>query len=329
MNAKKVFQLTQRQLKKAIKKHLKGHGRTYESDQGYLYSPGTVPVLLVAHLDTVHKESPSIICMSDDGNVWMSPQGIGGDDRCGVYALLKVAEQHDVHLLFTEDEEIGCIGADLFTKAGLYPNVNFIIEVDRKGANDAVFYDCANQLFTDFVLSFGFEESYGSFSDISLIAPHLGVAAVNLSSGYHEPHTTHEYVVWSELNETIRRICEMVQTTCDKPFEYIEEKKYSRYYSGRYFDSGYHGFDSYGWDYPSLTHAKEVELSEFEGVLLEEDGVYYDEAPEGAFGIDRNGNVYELFLENWASMMPGLKAVNNNFDEIRFDPSKAETYNVY
>lgn len=46
-----------------------------------------VPVLLVAHLDTVHESPVRTICTSQQGNILMSPQGIGGDDRCGVYGL--------------------------------------------------------------------------------------------------------------------------------------------------------------------------------------------------------------------------------------------------
>ena len=68
---------------------------------------GVAPVMLVAHLDTVHAESVKDICKTDGGNILMSPQGIGGDDRCGVDALNKIYNLSAVkpHLLFTCDEE--------------------------------------------------------------------------------------------------------------------------------------------------------------------------------------------------------------------------------
>lgn len=161
----------------------------------------------------------------------MSPQGIGGDDRCGVYALAKIHELSEVkpYLLFTCDEEIGGIGAEWFCKAHndkrLPPELDtlkFIIEIDRRGSNDAVFYDCANPDFEEYILSSGFELAHGSFSDISFIAPELGVAAVNLSSGYHNPHTLHEYINRAELEHTIQRVIQIIKELDGLPrFEYV------------------------------------------------------------------------------------------------------------
>ena len=47
----------------------------------YVLVPGDAPVMLVAHLDTVHKDRVRQICKTSNGNILMSPQGIGGDDR--------------------------------------------------------------------------------------------------------------------------------------------------------------------------------------------------------------------------------------------------------
>ena len=75
--------------------------------------------MLVAHLDTVHDEPVRDICVSADGNILMSPQGIGGDDRCGCFALVKVFQSAQVKpwLLFTCEEEVGGIGAKYFCLA--------------------------------------------------------------------------------------------------------------------------------------------------------------------------------------------------------------------
>ena len=138
--------------------------------------------MLLAHLDTVHKEPVKHICRTENGNILMSPQGIGGDDRCGVYALTAVYEQSQVKpwLLFTCDEEIGGVGAEAFCakhKAGKTPKeldeMKLLIEIDRKGRNDAVFYDCDNPEFEKYITGKGFETEWGSFSDISYVAPEL------------------------------------------------------------------------------------------------------------------------------------------------------------
>ena len=320
MDARKIFQLSQSKLKREIQNTLMERGREIISRNGYLYSPGKLPVMLVAHLDTVHRDLPKIICTSDDGNVWMSPQGIGGDDRCGVYALLSIAEKFDVHLLFCEDEEIGAIGARNFCKSDIVPDINYIVEIDRKGSNDAVFYDCANPEFTEFVLSFGFKEELGIFSDISVIAPALGVAAVNLSSGYHNAHKTEEYVVWSELRNTIERVEKMLATETTF-FEYIEDS-ISRWSN---FDYGLHGFNS-----KTFTAGNTILLTEFSGVLIDkETSSTYNDLSDDLFGIAKNGDIYSLYIGNYAEKIDGVKAVDNNYREIVFDEAVAVEYEVW
>jgi hypothetical protein len=184
--------------------------------------------MLVAHLDTVHKQLPSIICYSMDGDYMMSPQGIGGDDRCGVYIILCLLNQLPFrpYVLFTMGEEVGCVGAKAFMDY-MYlqddiPDLKYIVEYDRKGNKDCVFYQCDNKKFTKFVTEFGFVEAYGSCSDISYIAPEFGVAAVNLSSGYFNPHTQHEYVCMSDMEWVIEASLEMLCAESEH-FKYIKK----------------------------------------------------------------------------------------------------------
>ena len=200
----------------------------------YLLVQGEVPVTLIAHLDTVHKQPVREICSSSCDNILMSPQGIGGDDRCGVYALAKIYEQSSRKpwLLFTCDEEIGGIGAHVFCEdhaKGKLPeslgNLKFLIELDRKGSRDAVYYDCGNDDFEEYITSKGFRTAQGSFSDISLIAPKLGVAAVNLSSGYYDAHTLHEHINVGQLEAVIGKVVDMVTEAAEDTvprFEYRE-----------------------------------------------------------------------------------------------------------
>ena len=220
---------TQKQLFKRLCKKFKG--KTLISKGNFILVKGVAPVMLVAHLDTVHEQPVKDICTSADGNIIMSPQGIGGDDRCGCFALVKVFQSAQVKpwLLFTCEEEVGGIGAKYFCLAHkqkqLPKNLDtlkLIIEIDRRGSNDAVFYQCANLDFEKYITDKGFKTAQGSFSDISLIAPELGIAAVNLSCGYYQAHTRHEYIIRSELESTIEKVSEMVNginlTKRDKNF---------------------------------------------------------------------------------------------------------------
>ena len=69
----------------------------------------------------------------------------------------------------------------------------------------------------------GFQTALGSFSDISLLAPELGVAAVNLSSGYYNAHTLHEHIITTQLDNVIQRVGEIIAEVSELPrFEYVE-----------------------------------------------------------------------------------------------------------
>lgn len=235
-NFEKILRKTQEELFKSIAVK----NDAVSSEGAYVYIQGNAPILLIAHLDTVHSESVQVICKSDNGNIWMSPQGIGGDDRCGVYALIKIHAECSIkpHLLFTCDEEIGGIGAKYFTLdylAGAFKEllrIKLIIEIDRKGKNDAVYYDCSNAKFEEYISSKGFKTAQGVFSDISIIAPALGVAAVNLSSGYYNPHTPHEYINIRHLFNTIAKVKAIVEESPNLPqFKYEIAEKYAHFNS--------------------------------------------------------------------------------------------------
>ena len=244
---------TQRKLFKQLCKTYDKQALVYKGK--FILVRGEAPVMLVAHLDTVHSEPVRDICTSCDGNILMSPQGIGGDDRCGVYALSTVYDLADKKpwLLFTCDEEIGGRGAEMFCRLHTMKRLpdeldklKFIVEIDRRGSCDAVYYDCSNPDFEDYVSSKGFVTATGSFSDISLVAPELGVAAVNLSSGYYNAHTLHEYINRAELEATIEMVCEMVSDAALEDFPAFE-----------FFDAIFDKFfGDYYWEDDDLFHLK-------------------------------------------------------------------------
>jgi len=246
---------TQEKLKAFLKAELIERGYSPIDQDGFLFAEGELPVMLTAHMDTVHHDNCTIVCTSPDGKYWMSPQGIGGDDRCGIFAIMKIIETHKCSVLFTEDEETGCVGAKKYAdfakknpdKTEYVPkNLNYIIEIDRKNADDAVFYSCDNPDFEKFVTEdTGFKTAHGSCSDISYVAPALGVAAVNFSSGYYNPHQISEYINLAELNENIRRIKAIIDKPSEK-FEYIEKKTVYSSYSGGYYGKK-HNYDDYDY----------------------------------------------------------------------------------
>lgn len=251
----KICKFEQMALKDILIDELLAAGYEVNYGDGYLYARGTLPVLLTAHLDTVHK-TPVIDFYEyyDADNlrhIISSPQGIGGDDRCGIYMILQIIKTHKCSVLFCEDEESGGIGSRKFCKSKLIDELaelKYLIELDRANSIDAVFYDCENDDFTKFIeKNTGYKTAWGSFSDISNLAPECGVAAVNLSCGYYNAHTTSEYVVIEEMMNTIEVVKKLLDVECKEQFEYIEYDYGYGYGYGGYYGHGYYG--SYSRDY--------------------------------------------------------------------------------
>lgn len=239
----KICRMSQKSLKNHVKQKLQMRYEEVIVDDGFVYAQGSFPVLLVAHLDTVHSKLPNMILYDKDQNTVSSPNGIGGDDRCGVYMIFEIIKKFNCSVLFCEDEEDGGIGANKFVKTDLARTLdfNYIIEFDRANANDAVFYSCDNYDFEKFITRDFYKINYGTYSDICDIAPVIGCAAVNLSCGYYKAHTKDEYVVLSDMENSIKAACDILaRTTQNDKFEYVEYFEY-----GDWNGYGYNGFIDY------------------------------------------------------------------------------------
>lgn len=235
---KDILKMKQENLKQFLYEMLKEKGYNPIFRDGFIFAKGETPVMLVAHMDTVHKSEVKEIYVSDCGNI-TSPQGIGGDDRCGIFMITQLL-QYKPYVLFTEDEEIGGVGAKKFAAAYEKKeieeiNVKYLIELDRKGCNDMVFYDCDNSEFETYIGSFGWDCRWGTYSDISTIAPVIGVAAVNLSSGYYKAHTTEEIINIDDVTTNIKRVRKLV-TASNK--DEVPVFKYVRSLYGGYYNYG-------------------------------------------------------------------------------------------
>lgn len=242
-----ICQMSQLRVKKYVEEMLKMTHTDITVGDGFVFAKGTFPVLLVAHMDTVHDLLPDLIVYDFEKDTISCAEGIGGDDRCGIYMILEIIKNYNCSVLFCEDEEIGCVGARKFVETDLAKELefNYAIELDRKGSNDAVFYECDNEDFEEFITKEFYKTAYGSMSDISVVAPALGCAAVNLSCGYYNAHTTKEYVVLGEMEKGIEEVCKVLErTTEEDKFEYIE-REYDNYYYGSYYSGSYYKGNSY------------------------------------------------------------------------------------
>lgn len=213
-------------LLKNLETFLKKYYKKIYSTKDYIYVKGDIPVVLLAHVDTVFSDPPrDIYCDSQKGVIW-SPQGLGADDRAGVFGIMKIIlDGYRPSIIFTTGEEMGGIGARAFVNTFSSPpkDIKYLIQLDRRGSQDCVFYNCNNQLFTEYVESFGFVEEYGTFTDISTICPRWKIAGVNLSIGYENEHSPIETFHMNYFLTTINRVELMLDdiNNIKIPFEYV------------------------------------------------------------------------------------------------------------
>ena len=217
--------LTQGSLKQVLASFLKKHYSKVIHTKDYIFAEGDIPVGLVAHMDTVFKEPPTEIFFDQTKNVMWSPQGLGADDRAGVFAIVQIIRAgYRPHVIFTTDEEVGGIGAMAIAELDCpFSDLKYLIELDRRGSNDCVFYDCDNRPFNEYVETFGFEWNFGTYSDICDICEAWKVAGVNLSIGYRDEHSDTEVLFVGQMLSTIEKVKNMLDDAenLKTPFAYI------------------------------------------------------------------------------------------------------------
>lgn len=190
----------------------------------FILAVGSIPIGLVAHMDTVVWRG--IVDLKEKKGVVSAKYGLGADDRAGIYAIVKLIQQgYRPSIIFTNQEEVGGLGAKGLAHCLVEFRVKYLIQLDRHGRDDAVFYDCPNKKFKDYVCSFGFRERQGIYSDISFLCPPWDVAGVNLSVGYFYEHTEKECLKIEYLEETIEKVKKMLDDCYNiDDFSYWEEE---------------------------------------------------------------------------------------------------------
>ncbi|TXT66026.1 MAG: hypothetical protein BAJALOKI3v1_50024 [Promethearchaeota archaeon] len=182
-----------------------------EYKERFVFIPGSRQdrVLLVAHADTVfNRMKPKIKFENGVFSSELKNCGIGADDRAGcaiVWALKDLG-----HSIFIADgEESGCVASNY---ASSIPEINdmlqdhqFMIEFDRRGSNDLVFYDVGTKEFKSWCQHQfdGYKTNTGSFTDISVLAKKI--CGVNISIGYYSQHTSRETLVYSQWLNTLEK----------------------------------------------------------------------------------------------------------------------------
>lgn len=207
-------------------------------DEGFYY-----PCVL-SHTDTVHnidtinvreeylpnaqgEEKLSLKAYNDEGR----PTGIGGDDKCGIYACLELLKELPyLKAAFFVSEETGCHGSRN-ADPKFFENVGYAIQFDAPENWMVSEYCFGTQLFLresdffkkcDVVLKENFERSEymrHPYTDVQAIKEKFDFQCINFSIGYYRYHTPQEYVVVDDVYNGI--------TTGKKMIESLGYKKYS------------------------------------------------------------------------------------------------------
>jgi tripeptide aminopeptidase len=189
---------------------------------------------VVAHMDTVHSIQPmgdanQIVPVIVHGNKItginpsnMRQTGIGGDDKCGIYAALEALNHLEAcKVAFFVDEEIGCVGS-YQCNLDFFSDVRFILQADRRGKSDFVnniWGPISSEKFCDDVLpylaKYNFHLEDGMMTDVQALRDrNVGVSCANISAGYYNPHQDHEYIDIHDLTNTTNlmlQLCEELQ----------------------------------------------------------------------------------------------------------------------
>ena len=283
-----------------VKEFLKSINVTFNVDAyGNIYylDNENVP-LLSAHMDTVRKEADFCIgaFLAESDSDKISSGGIlGGDDKCGVYIILKVLEEgKKVNFIFSKDEEIGCLGIKALLKPKnvenkeltdkIRNNCLYCLVLDRRGNSDIICYE-NNYGTLEFETKLkevsdagglDYKPARGACSDANTIREFISTA--NLSVGYFNPHSQGEYIVKADLEKAYDYTTIIIDTVTDKfkaySYSYTYNnsgKKYNRgrygYYDDDYEDYGYgYGYGYYGYGYQNYDRNKKpkCKFCEFE-----------------------------------------------------------------
>ena len=155
-------------------------------------------------------------------------QGLGADDKNGIFICLNALEHFDVlKIAFFVDEEIGCQGS---SKADLsfFDDCRFVIEPDRRGGSDFISSMSGSPVCSDGFSkatgfkTFGYKHEEGTVTDVlTLLENGLGISCLNLSCGYYHAHTDQEVTVVSELENCQNLVFHIIETCTDVyPFNF-------------------------------------------------------------------------------------------------------------
>lgn len=201
---------------------------------------------IVAHLDQVQKtHSKDFLCIESEEVIFgYSPknrrqEGLGADDKNGIWIALKCLQKYDhMKAAFFVEEEIGCRGSAA-SDITFFTDCRFVIQCDRRGSKDLITSISFTKLCSEEFIKatnhqlFGYKTEDGLMTDVlELKERGVEVSCINMSCGYYKPHTDEEFTDKNDLLNC-QRFVEHIIENCTEVYPH----KYDGYcYGNLYWD---------------------------------------------------------------------------------------------
>ncbi len=178
---------------------------------------------------------PALKAYNDKGN----PTGIGGDDKCGVYACLELLKElPNLKVAFFVSEETGCHGSRN-ADPNFFDNVGYAIQFDAPGNHMVTEYSMGVRMFDDkgefkemcnevLTETFDGRHQFQShpYTDVYALKESFDFSCINFSIGYYRYHTPNEYVVVEDVYSGIETGKKMIEKLGYSKYKFKEKSKY-------------------------------------------------------------------------------------------------------
>ena len=182
---------------------------------------------LAAHLDEIHAPCEREVVVDGDvvytvDRLW-NRVGCGADDKNGLWVILNLLKTEPLLkvVLFVQEERTGDIAGCRGARAcdlSIFDNAKYILEIDRKGSTDVVhvgkgdtFLCDADFIPEEILTKYGYEMVRGGKTDVvELKMRGLEIPVCNISCGYYNAHKNSEYTKFSELQNCLAFIKELL-----------------------------------------------------------------------------------------------------------------------
>jgi hypothetical protein len=226
-------------LENNIEYHIDIHNNVYATKKVSEVSDDFYFPCVIAHTDTVHNIDTinvreenlrnaqnqlklSLKAYNNEG----IPTGIGGDDKCGVFACLKLLKELPyLKAAFFVSEETGCHGSKK-ADPEFFKNVGYGIQFDAPENwmiteqcygnvlfdRNSDFFEKCDKVLTEGMNNEDMKYMIHPYTDVYALRNLFDFSCINFSIGYYDYHTSQEYVVIEDVFNGVEMGRKMIES---------------------------------------------------------------------------------------------------------------------